>query len=183
MGRKRYVHTNISRDKEVNRLAMTLGGDAALLFTWGMLHAEDDCSIDRDPEEMLMEVFPGRRDLTAADVHHFVEGMLERGLLQETVDPKLLRYKPESFYRIQSYIPEHKRRPVPPLHPEDRCKYDLERGPEDPNEPQRRLSLGTEDQQETPQISAEERTPAEKAVSPSPTQRTVEVEFTVYRAV
>jgi len=108
MARRRYISTKISLDKLVNRLAMEHGDFAALLYTWLIPHAEDDCTLPTDPEEILMTVFPGRRDKTAADVKKAIEAIVTIGLLEYSESGKL-REKPASFYTYQTYISEKNR--------------------------------------------------------------------------
>jgi hypothetical protein len=62
--RRRYLSTAISLDATVNKLAVTAGDFAALLFTWMIPHADDDGSITADTEELLFTIVPGRRDKT-----------------------------------------------------------------------------------------------------------------------
>jgi hypothetical protein len=69
-------------------------------------HAEDNRSITADPEEILLTVIPGFRNVSVEDVTKIVKAMVEIGLLVSN-DDKL--YFPESFYKYQSYIPENKR--------------------------------------------------------------------------
>ena len=106
MARRRYISTEISVDKTVNKLANQYGLGAVLLYTWMIPHAEDNRSITADPEEILLTVIPGFRNVSVEDVTKIVKAMVEIGLLVSN-DDKL--YFPESFYKYQSYIPENKR--------------------------------------------------------------------------
>jgi DnaD/phage-associated family protein len=109
MARRRYVSTEISIDKEVNKLAIQYGDFAALLFTWMIPHAEDDRTITADPYELLNKVVPARRDKTEEDVQEAIAGMIKFKLLTVVDDGKKLKFKPKSFYKYQSYIPVNKR--------------------------------------------------------------------------
>jgi DnaD/phage-associated family protein len=119
MARRRYVSTEISIDKEVNKLAIQYGDFAALLFTWMIPHAEDDRTITADPYEILNKVVPARRDKSEEDIQEAIAGMIKYKLLTVVEDGKLLKFKPKSFYKYQSYIPVNKRQeegyaPMPP---------------------------------------------------------------------
>lgn len=109
MSRRRYVSTEISTDKAVNRLAMHHSDFAALLYTWLIPHAEDDATFDADPEEVLMKVCPGRRDKEAVDIQNALDAMLDLGLIERCADARRYRFPQESFYRYQSYIKEERR--------------------------------------------------------------------------
>lgn len=108
MARRRYISTTMSKDKLLNRLAMECGDFAVLLYTWLIPHADDDCTLPADPEEILYEVMPGRRDKTPADIQKAVDFMVKLGLLEYSESGKL-REKPESFYKYQTYIKQSNR--------------------------------------------------------------------------
>ncbi|WP_054749974.1 DnaD domain-containing protein [Ruminiclostridium josui] len=110
MARRRYISTEISIDKAVNKLAIEYGDFAALLYTWMIPHAEDTCFITADPYEIFNKVIPARRDKTEEDIQHAVDGMIKLGLVQLSDNGKMLSFPPESFYKYQTYIPEKKRR-------------------------------------------------------------------------
>jgi DnaD/phage-associated family protein len=109
MARRRYISTEISIDKEVNKLALQYGDFAALLYTWMIPHAEDNCLITADPFELLNKLVPGRRDKTEDDVQVAIDGMLKLKLITLSEDCKMLKFKPKTFYKYQSYINEKKR--------------------------------------------------------------------------
>lgn len=111
MARRRYISTEISIDKAVNKLAVEYGDFAALLYTWMIPHAEDTCLITADPFEIKNKVMPARTDKTEEDVQHAVDGMIKLGLVKS--DGKMLSFPPSSFYKYQTYIPEKKRRTSP----------------------------------------------------------------------
>lgn len=68
MARRRYISTDISTDKTVNKMAMKYGDFAALFYTWLIPHIEDNCEITGDAEELLAIVCPWRRDKTVEDI-------------------------------------------------------------------------------------------------------------------
>lgn len=140
MARRRYVSTTISRDKQVNRLAMEHGDFAALLYTWMIPHADDDGCVNGDAEELLMEVVPGRRDKSAADITTALEAMESLRLIEwDRVGTRVV-FPYESFYRHQSYIREDRRRTPP-----------SSAAPEP-------AAQTAADQRTSPQISADQRT-------------------------
>lgn len=109
MARRRWLSTNISIDGPVNRLAMQYGDFAALLFTWMIPAAGDDGVIRGDPEEILAQVMPHRRDVTGTQVAEALGAMAsaEFGLIEW--DGRVVRFKRESYYGYQSYIREERR--------------------------------------------------------------------------
>lgn len=113
MSRRRYVSTEISTDKAVNRLATGHSDFAALLYTWLIPHAEDDATFDADPEELLMKVVPGRRDKEPEDIQRALDAMLAMRLIERCADARRLRFPPESFYKYQSYIKGDRRGSTP----------------------------------------------------------------------
>lgn len=140
MARRRYLSTEISIDKAVNRLAREHGDFAALLYTWMIPHAEDDATLTGDPEELMLSVVPGRRDKDVADVEAALAAMHDLGLIIWHREAKIVEFPPASFYKYQTYIPKGKRRSAPI----------------------------SDDQRETPQIGDDDRAPAPTAASPSP---------------
>jgi hypothetical protein len=104
MSRRRYVSTEISTDKAVNRLAMQHSDFAALLYTWLIPHAEDDATFPADPEELLMKVCPGRRDKEPEDIQSALDVMLSMGLIERCDDVRRLRFPTASFYKYQTYV-------------------------------------------------------------------------------
>lgn len=111
MARRRYISTEISIDKAVNKLAAEYGDFAALLYTWMIPHAEDTCLITADPFEIKNKVMPARTDKAEEDIQWAVDGMIKLGLVKS--DGKMLSFPPSSFYKYQTYIPEKKRRISP----------------------------------------------------------------------
>ncbi len=113
MSRRRYISTQVSIDRAVNELAVKRGDFAALLYTWMIPHAADDCTVPADAGELLVTVVPWRRDKSEQDVQHAIDAMLELHLLERCEDPRWLRFPPESFYRYQSYIKLDRQSPAP----------------------------------------------------------------------
>jgi hypothetical protein len=103
MSRKRYISTEISVDKVVNRLAVKHGDFAALLYTWMIPHAKDNGTITGDIESLLMMVIPGRRDKNEDDVRVAIEAMAELGLVTLDKDKKVIQF-PQSFFKYQKYV-------------------------------------------------------------------------------
>lgn len=122
MARRRYLSSNISIDGPVNRLAMQFGDFAALLFTWLIPLAGDDATIRGEPEEILAQVMPLRRDVTATQFAEALGQIAEAGLMTWDRAARVLRFKPARYYAYQSYIKEERRGdsappPAPPAPP------------------------------------------------------------------
>ena len=107
MSRRRYISTRISKDKRVNAVAMR-SDFAALLYTWLIAHAADDATCSGDPEELLYEVMPGRRDKTAQDVEDALEIIQQEGLF--TSRNGRIYFETDTFYKYQTYISKANRR-------------------------------------------------------------------------
>jgi hypothetical protein len=158
MARRRYVSTNVSVDKVLNRLARE--SDFAALFYMMMIpHADDEATLIGDPDELLATVLPGRRDKDTADVIAAIEAMLTAELLEGWDREKGIIYFPvESFYKYQTYIPEGKRRkwrygsaPIPVPQP-----------PAQNSDKSGSVPIIAEERRESPEIAAY------PSVSPSP---------------
>lgn len=108
MSRRRYISTDVSLDKRLNRLAEQQGDFAALLYTWMVPHAADDATMNGDLDEFMAAVLPMRRDKTEADVRRALSAMDEVGLIEWYED--LITFPLEAFYRYQSYIKVENRR-------------------------------------------------------------------------
>jgi len=91
----------------MNKLAVTAGDFAALLFTWMIPHADDDGAVTADTEELLFTIFPGRRDKSADDISAAIDAICEAGLMRRDGDN--LRFK-DSFFKYQSYITATRRK-------------------------------------------------------------------------
>lgn len=139
MSRRRYISTEISIDKKVNNLAKENGDFAALLYTWMVPHAEDNCEITGDPEELLSMVLPARRDKTENDVAMALKAMINFELVIpfSRYGKPMLFFPPDSFYKYQTYISKV-----------NRCYMEKE-------------------QRETPKIAEEHKGTAENTVTPS----------------
>lgn len=109
MSRRRYISTKLSQDSKINKLAMTAGDFAAMLYTWLIPHAEDDARVYGDIEEIMMMVIPGRRDKTPEDVTSALLAMEELGLIIWNQEEHYIEFPPEKFYSYQTYITENRR--------------------------------------------------------------------------
>lgn len=112
MARRRYVSTEISTDPRVVKLAKRGGYLAVLLYTWMIPHAEDDGTITADPEELLLKVFPGFREITIEDMEKYLHFMNDVGLI--ILSNGRAYFPCESFYKYQSYISTKNRRNFDP---------------------------------------------------------------------
>lgn len=106
--RRRYLSTNISVDKDVNRLAMTGNDFAALLYTWMIPHAGDDGTLTGDVEEFAATVCPMRRDKSLEEVETALQVMHDLDLILWDRAGNIIRF-PESFFKYQTYIGETRR--------------------------------------------------------------------------
>ena len=113
MSRRRYISTDISKDKRVGQLALEYGDFAVVLYTWLLPHALDDCSVESDHDEIVALVVPfwmKRKRFNAREqVDHAIAGMLMLGLLCVD-DAGGYYFPPDAFYRHQSYIKDGRRR-------------------------------------------------------------------------
>ncbi|WP_339063590.1 DnaD domain protein [Tepidibacillus marianensis] len=112
MSRRRYLSTDISLDKRVNKLATKYGDFAVMLYTWMIPHAGDDAIINADPEELMFMVIPGRRDKNEEDIVSALEGMNELELIYWDRDNNAIYFPTSSFYKYQTYIKQSNRRTV-----------------------------------------------------------------------
>lgn len=152
MARRRYLSTDISKDRRVADLMARAGMAAPLLYTWLIPHAEDDASLPSDPEELLGTVAPilGMRGMIAiSDVLAFIEAAVDLGLLER--DGCGLRF-PASFFKYQTYIKGERRgtpQPEPPVHEPEPTAPDAN------------------DRSDSPRISADQRTTPQNVASSS----------------
>lgn len=110
MSRRRYISTDISLDKDVNRLATKYGDFAVLLYTWMIPHAGDDALIKADPEELLFMVVPGRRDKNEDNIIEALNGMHDLELIFWDKGNNFIYFPTSSFYKYQTYIKQINRR-------------------------------------------------------------------------
>lgn len=112
MSRRRYLSSIISVDSRVNRVAMQHGDLIALIYTWMIPHAGDDGYLRGDPEELLAQVLPLRRDLHGGHMRQALAILSapDVGLLEWDEDRRIVAFPAESFYRYQSYIKDGPRR-------------------------------------------------------------------------
>ena len=101
MGRRRYLSTDASKDKAIARLSRDAGFLAPLLFFMAIPHGDEAGYLPGDAAEFRLLICPG---LPVSDEQ------VEEALTQ-IVNHRLwsrngagIRYKPESWRRIQSYI-------------------------------------------------------------------------------
>lgn len=109
MSRRRYVSTDVSIDKRLNRLATEHGDFAALLYSWMIPHATDEATLNGDLDEFMATVLPMRRDKSPAEVRAALEAMVAVGLLTAW-DGETIYFPTEAFYRYQTYIKVENRR-------------------------------------------------------------------------
>lgn len=109
MSRRRYVSTDVSIDKRLNRLATEHGDFAALLYSWMIPHATDEATLNGDLDEFMATVIPMRRDKAPAEVQAAIEAMVAVGLLTAW-DGETIYFPTEAFYRYQTYIKVENRR-------------------------------------------------------------------------
>jgi hypothetical protein len=134
MSRRRYLSTDISLDPAVNRVARR-SEFAALLYTWMIPHAREDATITGNPERLLLEVMPGRRDKEATDIEEALEIIESEGLFEMWSRVTNTIYFPlESFYRYQTIVQKQNRRTAPAITIE-----------------QQRTAANSSDQQQTPE--------------------------------
>lgn len=112
MARRRYVSTNVSIDGRLNRAAMQHGDFVALLYTWMIPHAGDDGTLRGDPDEIMAQVFPLRRDLDGPQVRRGLEILAgeDCGLITWDDAAKVVTFPYAAFYGYQTYIKEGNRR-------------------------------------------------------------------------
>ena len=108
MSRSRKVNTDISIEKRLNGVS----DFAALLYTWMIPHAKDDCRLPRqDPEELRLLIVPGRRN-TEADVALALKELCDCEIIGRDEEGDYF-FPAVSFYKYQSYINKVNRRPTP----------------------------------------------------------------------
>lgn len=112
MSRRRYLSSIISVDSRVNRVAMEHGDWIALIYTWMIPHAGDDGYLRGDPDELLAQVLPLRRDLHGGHMRQALEILSapDCGLIVWDEARRIVAFPAESFYRYQSYIKDGPRR-------------------------------------------------------------------------
>lgn len=110
MSRRRYITTDISIDKDVNRMGAKYGDGPVLLYTWLIAHATDDATIKGDPFEILGMVWPSRRDKTEEDVVAGLMAMEEFNLIAWEPEEQRIYFPIKSFYKHQSYVKDANRR-------------------------------------------------------------------------
>ena len=109
MARKRYISTDVSIDTKLNRVSEL----AALLYSWMLPHAADNCRLSaKNAEELRLSVMPGRRR-TDDEVEAAVDELIEYELVGRDADGRYY-FPAESFYKYQTYIKPGNRAKTPP---------------------------------------------------------------------
>jgi hypothetical protein len=108
MSRRRDLSTDISVDKKLKRLS----DFAALLYTWMIPHAGDDCRLGaKDPEEINLLVVPNRRK-TDDEVAAALDELFDADLIGQ--DESGHYFLPStSFYKYQNKIALERRAVTP----------------------------------------------------------------------
>lgn len=108
MARRRYISTEMSIDKRLNKVATEHGDFAALLYTWMIPHAEDTAVLNGDIDEFIATVIPMRRDKSTAEVEAALRALCDAELI--AWDGVGIYFPVGSFYKYQTYIGADKRR-------------------------------------------------------------------------
>lgn len=95
MAKKRYISTRMSTDPKIAVLIEKGGDFAALLYTWMIPHIEEYCRINGTPEEIMLQVIPGRRDKTADDVMCAIVVIQDAGLITWHAQDRYLEFDME----------------------------------------------------------------------------------------
>src|SRR5262245_21763167 len=108
MSRKRNITENISTDTRIQALS----DFEALLYTWMIPHAEDDCTIARKhdnwPLAIRLKVIPGRMpNHPDEEIQQAVNHIIQLGLLIE--NDETISFPPKPFYKYQHYVPLDRR--------------------------------------------------------------------------
>lgn len=113
MARKRYITTDISLSGKVEALAKEAGEYAVLLWTWMIPHLDDWCRMEGEADKVFYAVTPRFANLGRGpeDAEKALEAMARIGLLQryEVQGKAYIQVDEESFYELQTYIPQSKR--------------------------------------------------------------------------
>ncbi len=108
MARRRYISSEISLDSKLNKVS----DFAALLYTWGIAQARDDCRISpQNAEELRSRVVPGRNK-SVDDVEKALQELFKAELLGIDQNGEIY-YPSKSFYKYQTYINAGNRRETP----------------------------------------------------------------------
>lgn len=115
MSRKRSISSDISTDKQLNKMGMKYGDGAQLFYLMLITHADDEGIVTGDTWELLGLVWGGRRDKTEDDVIQAMEACVEFGLLLWDRDASRIYFPVSSWYKYQSYIKKENRRTEDPM--------------------------------------------------------------------
>lgn len=165
MARRRWLSTKISTDGPVNRLAMQHGDFAALFYTWMIPAAGDDGAIWGEPEEILMQVMPYRRDVPPSQVEAVLALLASPEFALVTWDRarRVVRLKPASFRAYQSYITDGRWRKATEGRWDDPPEVALLCGDDAADE--RATPQSADERRTTPHNSADQRTTAQNAAN------------------
>lgn len=165
MARRRWLSTKISTDGPVNRLAMQHGDFAALFYTWMIPAAGDDGAIWGEPEEILMQVMPYRRDVPPSQVEAVLALLASPEFALVTWDRarRVVRLKPASFRAYQSYITDGRWRKATEGRWDDPPQVALLCGDDAADE--RATPHNADERRTTPHNSADQRTTAQNAAN------------------
>lgn len=140
MARKRYISTEISIDTKLNRVSDL----AALLYSWMVPHAGDNCRLSaKNAEELRLSVIPGRRR-SDEEIEAAVAELVDQQLIGREADGRYY-FPAESFYKYQTYIKPGNRAETPPINAANQRKT-----PEIA-EDQRKTAENAGDRRETPE--------------------------------
>jgi hypothetical protein len=171
MARCRKISTDISVEAKLNRVSLL----AALLYTWGIAHAQDDCRLPKkDPEELRMMMIPGRAN-SAEDVAAALAELVD-GRLMGIDEDGMYFFPAEIFYKYQTYIGVKNRRETPKIKQRETAR-NSEKVRKSAENSKENISLASDEDRIcsfinkiNPQAenSEKQRESAEKCASPSP---------------
>lgn len=146
MGRKRYISTEISIDTKLTSVSEL----AALLYTWMIPHAGDNCRLSaKNAGELKLSVMPGSAR-SVAEIEAAVGELMAAELIGR-LDNGVYYFPAENFYKYQTYIKPGNRAATPPI-----------------NAANQRKSPGiAEDQRASAEIAGDRRETPESTASPS----------------
>lgn len=86
--RRRYISASLSSNKGVNQLARYSGDFGVLLYIMLIVHADNKGVVSGDPEQILLDIFPGREDITAQMIEHALDIMTSIDMEVTKDDPE-----------------------------------------------------------------------------------------------
>jgi len=162
MARRRYISTEISVDDRVTELAES-NLLVPLLYTWMILHAEDDATLRGTPRQIKLKVLPGV-PVGSDQIEEALAAMASAGLIEWDREFEVVGFPPTAFYRYQTYVPKRKRRTAP-------LAEHLRQSVEPPT--------SSAHQRETPQNADEQRRTAETSTIPSPSPSPIDTNMCI----